>query len=220
MINTIKSTHLWLVLVGFHVRAQSLPSKSAVKSIPTSVPCQAKKDSNIPFPGRTRLVKCPTSGPTKTIQSPPHALPPPSRWLYIDRCILVLLCIWGQFSMYKPLGSLYLEGRFNREFFALLVWGAYIWRGVHVFSDFYGIHMYICAYMKRQKTSQIPLKAIIASFEAFAREKSSCYYLTCMGLYVTKSGMLPERPKKSVQKLLKTFLSHCFSKCTQCVDQE
>ena len=26
-----------------------------------------------------------------------------------------------------PLGSLYLEGRFNRQFFALRVWGAYIW---------------------------------------------------------------------------------------------
>ena len=51
---------------------------------------------------------------------------PPPRHLYIDRCILVLLCIWGQFSMYKPLGSLYLEGRFNREFFALPVWGVYI----------------------------------------------------------------------------------------------
>ena len=26
-----------------------------------------------------------------------------------------------------PLGSLNLEGRFNRQFFALRVWGAYIW---------------------------------------------------------------------------------------------
>ena len=40
-------------------------------------PRRAKKDSNIPFPGRTRSVKCPTPGPTKTIKSPPHALPPP-----------------------------------------------------------------------------------------------------------------------------------------------
>ena len=32
--------------------------------------------------------------------------------------------------------------------------------------------MYICAYMKRQKTSQIPLKAIIASFEAILLGKS------------------------------------------------
>ena len=44
----------------------------------------------------------------------------------------VLLCIWGQFSKYKPLGGLYLEGRFNRGFFALPVWGAYIWRGLYL----------------------------------------------------------------------------------------
>ena len=70
-----------------YVRSQSLSSKSAVKSVPTSVPCRAKKDSNIPSPGRTRLVKCPTPGPTKTIKSPPHALPPPRRH-DIDRCII------------------------------------------------------------------------------------------------------------------------------------
>ena len=39
-------------------------------------------------------------------------------------------------------GGLYLEGRFNRGFFALPVWGlifagAYTWRGL--FSEFYGI---------------------------------------------------------------------------------
>ena len=39
-------------------------------------PRRAKKDSNIPSPGRTRSVKCPITGPTKTIKSPPHALPP------------------------------------------------------------------------------------------------------------------------------------------------
>ena len=39
-------------------------------------PRRAKKDSNIPSPGRTRSVKCPTPGTTKTIKSPPHALPP------------------------------------------------------------------------------------------------------------------------------------------------
>ena len=33
-------------------------------------------------------------------------------------------------------GGLYLEGRFNGGFFALPVWGAYIWRGL--FSEFYG----------------------------------------------------------------------------------
>ena len=50
-------------------------------------PRRAKKDSNIPSPGRTRSVKCPTPGTTKTIKSPPHALPPPPRRHYIDRCI-------------------------------------------------------------------------------------------------------------------------------------
>ena len=36
----------------------------------------------------------------------------------------------GSFSKYKPLGGLYLEGRFNGRFFALPHWGAYIWRGL------------------------------------------------------------------------------------------
>ena len=37
-------------------------------------------------------------------------------------------------SEYKPLGGLYMEGRFNGRFFALQVWGAYTGRGL--FSDF------------------------------------------------------------------------------------
>ena len=54
----------------------------------------------------------------------------------------VLLCIWWQFSKYKPPGGLYLEGRFSGGFFMLLVWGlifggAYTWRGL--FSEFYSI---------------------------------------------------------------------------------
>ena len=40
-------------------------------------------------------------------------------------------------------GDLYLEGRFNRGFFVLRVWGAYTWRGL--FSEFYGI-LYIIDY--------------------------------------------------------------------------
>ena len=39
------------------------------------------------------------------------------------------------FQVQAP-GGLYLEGRFNGGFFALLVWGAYTWRGL--FSEFYG----------------------------------------------------------------------------------
>ena len=49
----------------------------------------------------------------------------------------VLLCIRGQIPSTSPPGGLYLEGRFNGGFFALPVWGAYIWRGL--FSEFYGI---------------------------------------------------------------------------------
>ena len=36
-------------------------------------PPRAKKDSNIPFLGRTKSVKCPPPGSTTTIKSPPHA---------------------------------------------------------------------------------------------------------------------------------------------------
>ena len=35
----------------------------------------------------------------------------------------VLLCIRGQIPSTSPPGGLYLEGRFNGGFFALLVWG-------------------------------------------------------------------------------------------------
>ena len=42
----------------------------------------------------------------------------------------VLLCIRGQILSTSPPGGLYLEGRFNRGFFALQYWGAYIWRGL------------------------------------------------------------------------------------------
>ena len=42
----------------------------------------------------------------------------------------------GNFQVQVP-RCLYLEGRFNEGFFALRVWGAYIWRGL--FSKFYSI---------------------------------------------------------------------------------
>jgi len=40
-------------------------------------PRWAKANSNIPSPGKARSVKRATPGPTITIKSPPHALPPP-----------------------------------------------------------------------------------------------------------------------------------------------
>ena len=49
----------------------------------------------------------------------------------------VLLCIRGQIPNTSPLGGLYSEGRFNGEFFAFRLQGAYTWRGL--FSEFYGM---------------------------------------------------------------------------------
>ena len=51
----------------------------------------------------------------------------------------VLLCIRGQIPSTSPPGGLYLEGRFNGGFFALPVWGAYIWRGLYMEGIIFGI---------------------------------------------------------------------------------
>ena len=60
--------------------------------------------------------------------------------LYLEVNLPFLLCftlyLGAIFQVQAP-GGLYLEGRFNRGFFGLPVWGAYIWRGL--FSEFYGI---------------------------------------------------------------------------------
>ena len=53
-----------------------------------------------------------------------------------------MLCIWGQFPSTSPRGGLYLERRFNGGFFALRVWGAYIWRGLYVKRLIFGILRY------------------------------------------------------------------------------
>ena len=56
----------------------------------------------------------------------------------------VLLCIWGQFSQYKPplRGAYRLEARFNGGFFALPVWGAYLWRSLQTKGIIFGILRY------------------------------------------------------------------------------
>ena len=64
----------------------------------------------------------------------------PYSWKEIYLFCFVLLCIWGQLpstSPHPPGGGVYSEWRFIGGFFALRVWGAYIWRGL--FSEFYGI---------------------------------------------------------------------------------
>ena len=42
---------------------------------------------------------------------------------------LFYLVFEGNFQVQAP-GGLYMEGRFNGRFFALQVWGAYIWKGL------------------------------------------------------------------------------------------
>ena len=48
----------------------------------------------------------------------------------------------GNFPSTSPRGGLYLEGRFNEGFFALPVWGAYIWRGLYTEGLIFGILRY------------------------------------------------------------------------------
>ena len=45
-------------------------------------------------------------------------------------------------SKYKPPRGLYLEGRFNGGFFALRVWGAYIWRSLNMKGLIFGTLRY------------------------------------------------------------------------------
>ena len=47
----------------------------------------------------------------------------------------------GNFQVQAPGGS-YMEGRFNGPFFALQVWGAYIWRGLYREGLIFGILRY------------------------------------------------------------------------------
>ena len=90
---TVKSTQLSLVLVGLH-DFQIFPDRTAhawsvevgnicsvsvffIRVGSQISPRRAKKELNTPSRGRTRSVKCPFPGPTKTIKSPPHACPNP-----------------------------------------------------------------------------------------------------------------------------------------------
>ena len=55
----------------------------------------------------------------------------------------------GTFQVQAPRG-LYSEGRFNGGFFALRVWGAYIWRGLYMEGPIFGILRYsnICLHSR------------------------------------------------------------------------
>ena len=55
----------------------------------------------------------------------------------------------GNFPSTSPQGGLYLEGRFNvGGFFALRVWGAYVWRGLYMVGLIFGILRYLQNYVK------------------------------------------------------------------------
>ena len=65
--------------------------------------------------------------------------------LWLEGNLPFLLCFTlylRAISKYKPPGGLYLEGRFNGGFFALPVWGAYIWRGLYMEGLIFGILWY------------------------------------------------------------------------------
>ena len=65
--------------------------------------------------------------------------------LQLEGNLPFLLCftlyLWA-ISEYKPPGGLYMEGRFKGRFFALQVWGAYIWRGLYMEGLIFGILRY------------------------------------------------------------------------------
>ena len=69
--------------------------------------------------------------------------------LIVERKFTVFALFYSVFED-KPLEDLYLEGRFNRGFFALTVWGAYIWRGLYMEGLIFGILRYtLCRLMVR-----------------------------------------------------------------------
>ena len=53
----------------------------------------------------------------------------------------------GNFQVQSP-RSLYLEGEFNSGFFALRVWGAYIWRGLYMEGLIFGILQYLIVHVQ------------------------------------------------------------------------
>ena len=56
--------------------------------------------------------------------------------------VLFYFVFEGNFQVQAPGGGLYLEGRFNGEFFALRVSGAYIWNGLYMEGLIFGILRY------------------------------------------------------------------------------
>ena len=65
----------------------------------------------------------------------------------------------GNFPSTSSRGGLYLEGAFNGGFFALPVWGAYIWRGLYMEGLIFEIlrychiiHIFFFSFISHQRT--------------------------------------------------------------------
>ena len=74
-----------------------------------------------------------------------------ARLLVGRKFTLVLLCIWGQFSNFKPPGAYIFRGGLTEDFLHYRFGGAYIWRGL--FSEFYGIIIIIVMMMMMMTTT-------------------------------------------------------------------
>ena len=63
--------------------------------------------------------------------------------LIVGSKFTVLLCIWGQFSKYNTRGAYIWRGDLTElGFFALPVWGVYIWSGLYMEELIFGILRY------------------------------------------------------------------------------
>ena len=68
-------------------------------------------------------------------------------------------------------GYYYLEGRFNGGFFALPVWGAYIWRSLYMEGLIFGILRYLSSDVERVERTQVDLATRWAQFFSQARRE-------------------------------------------------
>ena len=90
-------------------------------------------------------------------------------WKEINRFCFVLLCIWGQFPSTSPPEVLYSEGRFNGGFYALGIWRAYIWKGLHKEGLIFGILRYIIETINTFIHPVVPSKTIPNSRPKWAK---------------------------------------------------
>ena len=90
-VETVKPTHLSLVLVGLYDiimfgHSLFLPSRQS------NIPSSGQERFKYPLPRKNKISQMPHSRANKDNQIPtpcPASLPPPPRQLYIDRCIKV-----------------------------------------------------------------------------------------------------------------------------------